>query len=36
MELDAVDWEFAVAQSHDFAFSGFGGHFKVSRCTINE
>src|SRR4051812_31472552 len=29
MELDAVDRQLAVLQSHDFAFGGLSGHFET-------
>ena len=34
MELNTVDWVFAVAQSHDFAFGRFGGYFKRARQSV--
>ena len=29
VELDAVDWQVAVGEAHDFAFGGFGGDFEA-------
>ena len=34
MELDAVDREFTVLQSHDFVFGGLGGDLETRRQSF--